>query len=191
MTIVGPNGAGKSTLLSLLGLVLRPSSGTIWVGGEKVDYGRRLVSFRRRLALVFQENLLIDGSVWDNVALGLRLRKMDPREVRTRVDKWLERFGIAHLARRHAWQISGGEARRVALARAFALEPEALLLDEPFASVDGQAKADIMQDLLKWVEQTGAGLITVTHDREEAEAMGQTIIRMNAGTLLDVGTVPR
>lgn len=184
IAILGPNGAGKSTLLALLGLVLKPTSGSVWVGGERVRYDGQLVRLRRQVALVFQESLLIDASVWDNVALGLRLRGVGRAEVRARVEESLERFGIAHLAARHAREISGGEARRVVLARAFALEPRVMLLDEPFSSLDADSKPHVIAQVGEWARETSMGLVVVTHDIDEAHLLGCALLRMDSGRLL-------
>ncbi|MGB9868233.1 MAG: energy-coupling factor ABC transporter ATP-binding protein [Bacillota bacterium] len=181
IAILGANGAGKSTLLALLGMVLRPYSGTLWVCGQKVEYDKSLVQLRRRVALVFQENLLIDGSVWDNVALGLRLRGLRRSQVQERVQEWLERFEIAHLASRHAREISGGEARRVVLARAFCLHPEIMLLDEPFSFIDARNKPAVIAQVAQWAAQNGAGLVIVTHELEEARLLGCSLLRMDSG----------
>ena len=130
LAVIGPNGSGKSSLLRILGLLERPVVGEVRVHGRAVDAAHS-VSARRRIAAVFQEPWLADMSVADNVGLGLRFRGVPRAAVRARVERWLERFGVAALRDRSARWLSGGEAQRVALARALVLEPEVLLLDEP------------------------------------------------------------
>ena len=132
--VIGPNGAGKSTLLATLQLLLPPSSGELLLDGEPMTANP--VATRRRMSAAFQEPLLLSMSVRENVELPLRLRGVGRRERRREAQEWLERFGVASLSRRRARSLSGGEAQRVSLARAFAARPEVLLLDEPFAGVD-------------------------------------------------------
>jgi len=144
--VMGPNGAGKSTLLRVLGLLEPPSAGTVSFRGEAVTPAQGL-AVRRRMASVFQEPLLADTTVFDNAAMGLQFRGMNRAAARPRVQAWLERFGIAALASRQARTLSGGEAQRVALARALVVEPELLLLDEPFAALDQPTRETLIQDL--------------------------------------------
>ena len=144
--VIGPNGSGKSTLLRILGLLERPDAGQVIVGGRAVD-ARDALAERRRMATVFQEPLLADASVADNAGLGLRFRGVPAAEAAPRVARWLERLGVAALAGRAARTLSGGEAQRVALARALVLEPEVLLLDEPFSGLDAPTRAALVTDL--------------------------------------------
>ena len=130
--VIGPNGAGKSTLLQVLALLQRPSSGQLFFRGEIVN-SKNILSIRRRMAVVFQEALLLDTTVYKNVASGLQIRGHRKKEIDGLVWEWLERLGIRSLAHRPARFLSGGESQRVSLARAFALEPEVLFLDEPFS----------------------------------------------------------
>ena len=134
LAVVGPNGAGKSTLIGVLGLLEKPARGEVLFEGEPVSGS--YLAYRRRMAVVFQEPLLLDATVESNVTTGLLLRGVPRDERRDRARKWMERFGIAGLAGRSARTLSGGEAQRTSLARALVLEPEVLLLDEPFAGLD-------------------------------------------------------
>ncbi|MDP3767959.1 MAG: ATP-binding cassette domain-containing protein, partial [Dehalococcoidia bacterium] len=134
LAVLGPNGAGKSTLLQALALLERPVQGEVLFEGRPVA-GREL-ALRRRMAAVFQESLLLDRTVQANAELGLALHRVERSERSERVRPWLRRFRIEHLANRSARSLSGGEAQRVSLARAFALEPEVLLLDEPYSALD-------------------------------------------------------
>jgi len=125
LAVMGPNGAGKSTLLRLMGLLQQPTQGKIYFHDREVIPTNGL-AIRRRMASVFQEPLLLNASVYDNAALGLRLRGLDRHSIERRVQPWLKRLGIDHLVRRPARSLSGGEAQRTSLVRALALDPEVL-----------------------------------------------------------------
>src|SRR6059036_1749311 len=131
LAVIGPNGSGKSTLLRIAGLLERPTQGVVRFRGRPVD-ARSSLAERRRMATVFQRPLLADMTVAQNVALGLRFRGAGDDANGARVERWLERLNIAPLGDQRARKLSGGQAQRVALARALVLEPELLLLDEPF-----------------------------------------------------------
>jgi tungstate transport system ATP-binding protein len=184
--VMGPNGAGKSTLLRVVGLLETPSSGAVRFRGETVTPARGL-AVRRRMASVFQEPLLADATVFDNAALGLRFRGV-PRQVeRARVLSWLERFGVAALAPRQARTLSGGEAQRVALARALVLEPELLLLDEPFSALDQPTRETLIQDLRGILRADRVTTVLVTHHRGEALAIGDRLAVLIGGLIRQTG----
>jgi molybdopterin-binding protein len=186
IALIGPNGAGKSTLLLILALLRRPDAGEVWIDGEQATHANEL-TLRRRMAVVFQEPLLLDTSVERNVATGLQLRGVPASERRRRAAIWIERFGIGHLATRSARGLSGGEAQRTSLARAFALDPEVLFLDEPFSALDAPTRASITQDLLGALRSTGTTAVLVTHDRDEALAFGDRIGVLIRGELKQLG----
>ncbi len=171
LAVVGPNGAGKSTLLLALARLLRPERGTLTYAGAPLTAGDELVH-RRRIGLVLPAPLLLSTSVFDNVAAGLRFRRVGAAETRERVETWLERLGIGHLRDRHASQLSTGEAQRVSLARALVLEPELLLLDEPFASLDPGTRAELTDDFERLRRGTATTCVLVTHDLNEAVRLG-------------------
>ena len=184
--VVGPNGAGKSTLLRVLGLLEQPSGGEVMFDGNRVG-GDRL-KYRRRMAVVFQEPLLLDTSVEANVRTGLLLRGVNSLEQKRRSDEWLERFGIAHLRGRLARSLSGGEAQRTSLARAMVLEPEVLLLDEPFSSLDAPTRESLIDDLDALLRARQVATVLVTHDRAEALRLGDRIAVLMGGRLRQTGS---
>ncbi|MDA8219854.1 MAG: ABC transporter ATP-binding protein [Dehalococcoidales bacterium] len=181
--VIGPNGAGKSTLLRVLALLQRPDEGELYMGGRRVNLGGDLLPYRRRLAIVFQEALLLNASVYDNAAMGLRFRGTPKQEAAKKVDFWLERLGIAHLRARAARTLSGGEAQRVSLARALSLEPEVLLLDEPFSALDAPTRIDLIDDLERILAETPMTTVFVTHDRGEALALCDRLAVMIDGRI--------
>ena len=186
LAVIGPNGAGKSTLLLALAQLLPAASGQVSFRGLPIRPGEAL-AYRRRLALVLQEPLLLSLSVFDNVAAGLRYRGKSKPEITTRVETWLERLGVAHLRNRSAHRLSGGEAQRVSLARAFALQPEILLLDEPFSSLDAPTRAHLLQDLHGLLTETRITTIFITHDLDEALLLGDRVAVLLSGQLRQVG----
>jgi tungstate transport system ATP-binding protein len=185
--IIGPNGSGKTTLLLSLALLLKQASGTILYDGRPVKSGSEMLETRRRSAVVFQEPLLLNGTVRDNVTLGLRLRKISKEEIPARTEKWLRRFGIDALAGRQARTLSGGEAKRTSLARAFALQPDILFLDEPFTSLDSPTRAALMEDFEDVLRETKVTTIMVTHDRNEALGLAHRIAVLINGQVRQVG----
>jgi len=188
LSLIGPNGAGKTTLLQTLSHLLKPFQGEIFFRGMKVESNHSVLEYRRKLAMVFQEPLLFDTTVFSNVASGLKIRGMRRNEIRDRVIEQLNRFGIGHLNDRSAKTLSGGESQRTSLARAFALRPEILLLDEPFASLDPLARDSLIEDLEHILRQTQTTAILATHDRMEALRLSDRIAVMNAGKILQIGS---
>jgi tungstate transport system ATP-binding protein len=167
LALVGPNGAGKSTLFLVLARLLKADRGQITFKGRPSDFFHD-IEYRRQMALVLQEPLLMDMSVYENVALGLKFRGRSKTEINACVTHWLARLGVAHLADRQARKLSGGEAQRVSLARAFVLQPELLLLDEPFTSLDTPTRVRLLEDLKSVLTETKMTTIFITHDLQEA-----------------------
>jgi tungstate transport system ATP-binding protein len=188
LSLIGPNGAGKTTLLQTLSYLLKPFQGEIFFRENRVEANHSVLEFRRKLAMVFQEPLLFDTTVFNNVASGLRIRGMKRDEIRDRVMEQLERFGISHLKGRSARTLSGGEAQRTSLARAFALRPEILLLDEPFSSLDPPTRGSLIEDLEHILQQTRTTAIFATHDRLEALRLSNRIAVMDGGRILQIGS---
>jgi len=186
LALIGPNGAGKTTLLQALSYLLRPFIGEIFFNGEKIISNHSIFEYRRKLAMVFQEPLLFDTTVFNNVASGLKIRGMKKVEICDRVIEQLDRFGISHLSHRSAKTLSGGEAQRASLARAFALRPEILLLDEPFSSLDPPTRDSLIEDLEHILQQTRTTAIFATHDRLEALRLSNRMAVMNEGKILQI-----
>ena len=186
LAVIGPNGAGKSTLLLTLARLLHPARGQILFRGQSLENLGDL-AYRRRIALVLQEPLLLDTTVFNNVAAGLRYRRLPRLEVEIRAGEWLERLGVAHLRDRHSRQLSGGEAQRVSLARAFAIQPEVLLLDEPFSALDAPTRLRLLDDFQALLAATEITTIFITHDLDEALLLGDRVAVLLAGQLRQVG----
>ena len=182
LAVVGPNGAGKSTLLLALACLVPLSRGRLSFRGSPVA-PRDELAFRRHIGLVLPDPLLLNTSVFANVAAGLRFRGVSSGEVEARVAQWLERLGVGHLRRRPARQISSGEAQRVSLARALVLEPDLLLLDEPFASVDAATRSKLVDDLELLLHETHVACVVVTHDLDEAVRLGDRMAVVVEGRL--------
>jgi len=185
LAVIGPNGAGKSTLLRVMGLLEPATAGHVRFQGERVSPADGL-AVRRRMASVFQEPLLADTTVRENVALGLRFRGIDHGRAAPRVDQWLTRLGIAPLAARQARTLSGGEAQRTALARALVLEPDLLLLDEPFAALDQPTREALLDDFGRILRQEHVTTVLVTHDRAEAMTLGDRVGVLMGGRLVQL-----
>jgi tungstate transport system ATP-binding protein len=186
LTVVGPNGAGKSTLLLALARLLRPSAGDILYEGKSLKEWDEL-EYRRKISFVFQAPLLMDMTVEQNVGLGLKFRGTPKEEVRERVGKWMKQLGVESLAKRRAGQLSGGEAQRVSLARAFVLDPVLLLLDEPFSALDPPTRAKLIEDLTSLLIKDHRTAVFVTHNLNEAAKLSHRIAVIVGGMLRQVG----
>jgi molybdopterin-binding protein len=190
LAVIGPNGSGKSTLLRVLGLLQAPDRGEVRYHSRPVTVADGL-GVRRRMATVFQTPLLADTTVEANVALGLGFRGVPQAERTARVGRWLERFGVAALQFRLARTLSGGEAQRVALARALVLEPEVLFLDEPFAGLDAPTRTALVPELGAVLRAERVTTVLVSHDRAEAQALGDRVAVLIGGRLHQVDETAR
>jgi tungstate transport system ATP-binding protein len=190
LAVVGPNGAGKSTLLLALARLLEPARGEIKFDGKSLTEWDDL-EYRRKISFVFQAPLLMDMTVEQNIALGLKFRGTTKEETRERVGKWMKHLDIAPLAKRRAGQLSGGEAQRVSLARAFVLEPDLLLLDEPFSSLDPPTRAKMLDDLSALLAQNHRTAVFVTHNLNEAAKMSHRVAVIVEGMVRQVGPVQK
>jgi tungstate transport system ATP-binding protein len=182
LAIAGPNGAGKTTLLLVLARLLKPDKGEIHFAGQLFEKISDL-SYRRHIGLVMQDSLLLNRSVFDNVAAGLHFRHLSKEEVNRRTVEWMERLGISHLRERPAPQLSGGESRRVALARAFALQPDLLLLDEPFSALDRAARIRLQEDLKAILTEANTTTVFSTHSDTDVKILSDQKIELTQGKL--------
>jgi tungstate transport system ATP-binding protein len=188
VTIVGPNGSGKTTLLLALACLLKPVAGHISYRGEPLRSHHSGFQYRRNISMVFQEPLLFDTTVFNNVAAGLKIRGLSKSDSKDRVMKYLKCFHCDHLAHRDARKLSGGESQRTSLARAFAFEPEIIFLDEPFTALDPPTRHGLIHDLEKIVTETGTTTVMVTHLESEALSMSGRIAVMSGGQIIQTGS---
>ncbi|MCA0243894.1 MAG: ABC transporter ATP-binding protein [Proteobacteria bacterium] len=185
-TLLGPSGCGKTTLL-------RTIAGFVPARGGRIRFGERDVTalppHLRDIGMVFQDYALFpDKTVFDNVAYGLRARRVDAAGVRRRVGEALERVGLAALAARLPAALSGGQRQRVALARALVIQPQVLLMDEPLSNLDAKLRLQVRQTIAELQAEAGITTVFVTHDQDEALALSHRIGVMNRGRLEQVGT---
>jgi tungstate transport system ATP-binding protein len=188
LALIGPNGAGKTTLMHALSYLLQPFEGEVWFKREKVQSRDSILAYRRKLAMVFQEPLLFDTTVFKNIASGLKIRGMKQSAIDEIVGQQLEIFGIGHLRDRSARTLSGGEAQRTTLARALAVSPEIMFLDEPFSALDPPTRESLIEDLGKILRDTHTTTIFATHDRLEALRLSDRLAVMNKGKLHQIGS---
>jgi tungstate transport system ATP-binding protein len=189
VSLVGSNGAGKTTLLQVLSYLMKPFEGDVFFREKKVGADCPVLTYRRAIAMAFQEPLLFDTTVFENVASGLKLRGFQKSRISETVAEYLEFFGIAQLADRSARHLSGGEAQRTSLARAFATKPEVMLLDEPFASLDPGSRDMLVDDVQKILQKTKTTAILVTHDLTEALRLSDRIGVMDCGGIRQIGSL--
>jgi len=183
LCLVGPPGAGKSTLLRLLAALDVPSSGTVWFGGFRMDERSVSVELRRRITLVFQRPQLMVGTVLTNVEYGLRLRGRHGHPARAR--GMLERVHLSHLADRSAHAVSGGEAQLVALARALAIEPNVVLLDEPTNNLDPARVGLVEEVVMRDHQERGTTVVWATHNHFQARRVGDRVSLLLEGKLVE------
>lgn len=183
LAVIGPNGAGKSTLLLALAGLLEIQSGQLLYRGTALADPKALAGYRRKIAMVFQEPLLLHTTVQENIATGLKVRKVPAAQRRQRAAQAARRLGVEHLLARLPETLSGGEAQRVSLARALVLEPEILFLDEPFSSLDSPTRESLLRDLEQALSQTPVSVVLATHDQGEALRLGHRIAVLDQGRL--------
>jgi NitT/TauT family transport system ATP-binding protein len=171
VSLVGPSGSGKSTILRAIIGLQAPSAGKVELGVAKDKIG-----------FLFQDDALLPWRrAAENVALGLRLRGMAKADALARAEEWLGRLGLHGFGARYPRELSGGQRKRVALAQVLALEPQLLLMDEPFSALDAITRARLSQDLLKLVEDHRLSVLLVTHDLEEALALSDNVYLLSRG----------
>jgi len=183
--LLGPSGSGKSTLLRIIAGLERPDSGRVVIDGDDVTTARPQ---DRCIGFVFQHYAAFAHmTVRDNIAFGLRIRKRPREEIRARVDELLSLVGLTPWAGQRPGQLSGGQRQRMALARALAVQPRVLLLDEPFGALDANVRAELRRWLRRLHDEQGVTTVLVTHDQEEAMEVADTIAVMNEGRIEQVG----
>ena len=183
--LLGPSGSGKSTLLRVIAGLERPDEGEIVISGEDAT---GLAPQKRGVGFVFQHYAAFKHmTVQDNVAFGLKIRKRPKEEIRERVAELLDLVQLQQFARRYPAQLSGGQRQRMALARALAVEPEVLLLDEPFGALDARVRAELREWLRRLHDEVHVTTVFVTHDQEEAMEVADRIAVMNKGRIEQVG----
>ena len=184
--ILGPTGAGKTILLEAIAGLYPVLGGEVWIEDKEVT---RLSPEKRRIGIVYQDYMLFSHlSVKENIAFGLKLRKCHKGKVKEKVDDIAEAVGITHLLHRKPQSLSGGEKQKVALARALIIEPAVLLLDEPLSALDTETKERMQSTLREVHRRVGVTVIHVTHDFEEAIALGHRVAVLNDGRVAQVGT---
>src|SRR6476646_1830066 len=185
--LLGPSGSGKSTLLRVIAGLEMPDSGTIVVSGTDAT---RLPAQKRGIGVVFQHYAAYKHmTLRDNVAFGLTIRKRPKAEVKAQVDELLHLVGLDGFADRYPSQLSGGQRQRMALARALAVEPSVLLLDEPFGALDANVRADLRAWLRRLHEEVAVTTVLVTHDQEEAMELADRIVLLRDGKIAQVGAL--
>jgi sulfate/thiosulfate transport system ATP-binding protein len=184
--LLGPSGSGKSTLLRIIAGLESADSGKVLIGDQDVS---GVSPQQRGIGFVFQHYAAFAHmNVWENVAFGLKIRHVPKAEVKTRVDDLLALVGLSKWADQRPSKLSGGQRQRMALARALAIEPPVLLLDEPFGALDAVVRADLRAWLRRMHDERGTTTVLVTHDQEEAMEVSDSIAVMNQGKIEQVGS---
>jgi sulfate transport system ATP-binding protein len=184
--LLGPSGSGKSTLLRVIAGLEQPEAGQVLLGGEDVT---SKPARTRGVGMVFQHYAAFKHmTVWDNVAFGLTVRKRPRAEIKQRVHELLELVQLEGLAKRYPAQLSGGQRQRMALARALAVEPQVLLLDEPFGALDARVRKELRAWLRRLHDEVHVTTIIVTHDQEEAMEVAGQVVLLNEGRVEQVGS---
>jgi thiamine transport system ATP-binding protein len=177
IALLGPSGSGKSTLLRVIAGILRPDSGSVWIGTNDIT---SLPAHQRGVGMVFQDNQLFPHmSTIDNVAYGLRVAGVGKAERQDRGSAWLDRVGLGGFELRNVTGLSGGEAKRVALARTLAAEPSVVLLDEPLTGLDRELHDRLATQLAKLLVEHSVTAVLVTHDPAEADVIASRSVRMD------------
>jgi len=184
VTLLGPSGCGKTTTLRIIGGFETPNEGEVYFDGHLIN---DVPPFKRQLNTVFQKYALFPHmDVFENIAFGLRIKKIDERLIKSSVEKMLELFNLKNFGKRGIDQLSGGQQQRIAIARALVNEPKVLLLDEPLGALDLKLRKEMQQELKAMQKQIGITFIYVTHDQEEALTMSDTIVVMNESNKWDL-----
>nr|WP_192894273.1 ABC transporter ATP-binding protein [Lysinibacillus composti] len=185
-SLLGPSGCGKSTLLNIIAGFLEPTDGLVYIGGNNVT---DLLPYRRNIGMVFQNYALFPHlTVFENVAYGLKIKKLPRKEIEERVTEALSLVQLSSFAKRRPHQLSGGQQQRVAIARALAIQPSILLLDEPLSNLDAKLRKEMQFELRNIQQRVGITTVLVTHDQEEALSISDRIGILGKGHLQQVGS---
>jgi molybdate transport system ATP-binding protein len=192
LAVLGPNGAGKSTLVRVLAGLLRPDVGRVAVDGTVWDDGTvHVPAHERSVGMVFQDALLFPHlSVADNVGFGLRTRGMPRAAARRAAAQWLTRVGLDGFGGRRPGELSGGQAQRAALARALAVDPAVLLLDEPLSALDARTRLTVRAELRRHLAGFPGSTVLVTHDPVDALALADQVVVVEEGRIVQAGSPP-
>ncbi|MBR5806567.1 MAG: ABC transporter ATP-binding protein [Oscillospiraceae bacterium] len=186
VTLLGPSGCGKTTTLRIIGGFQTPKSGSVFFDGKDIA---NLPPYKREVNTVFQKYALFSHlNVFENIAFGLRLKKLPDQEIKSRVLEMLEIVGLKNFARRDINTLSGGQQQRVAIARALVNQPKVLLLDEPLGALDLKLRKEMQIELKRIQQALEITFIYVTHDQEEALTMSDTVVVMKGGIIQQIGT---
>ena len=189
VTLLGPSGCGKTTTLRIIGGFETPTSGELLFEGKEISH---IPPYKRRVNTVFQKYALFPHlNVYDNIAFGLKLKKMSKKEIAYKVDSMLDLVNLKGYGKRHVDALSGGQQQRVAIARSLVNEPEVLLLDEPLGALDLKLRKEMQLELKNMQQRLGITFLYVTHDQEEALTMSDTIVVMRDGNILQIGDPKR
>ena len=186
ITFLGPSGCGKTTTLRIIAGFLEPDEGDVIFENNKIN---GVPAYKRQVNTIFQRYALFPHlNVYENIAFGLRVKKMKEKEIKEKVEEMLKLVNLTGLEKRSIDKLSGGQQQRVAIARAIANHPKVLLLDEPLAALDLKLRKDMQKELKKIQQQLGITFIFVTHDQEEALTMSDRVVVMDAGKIQQIGT---
>lgn len=186
LTLLGPSGCGKTTTLRIIAGFDEPSGGEVLFDGVDIS---KIPPYKREVNTVFQKYALFPFlNVYENVAFGLKLKKMDKSLIEHKVTKTLKLVGLEGFDKRDVTKLSGGQQQRVAIARALVNEPKVLLLDEPLGALDAKLRKEMQGELKKIQKEVGITFIFVTHDQEEALSMSDTVVVMDKGNIQQIGT---
>ena len=185
VTLLGPSGCGKTTILRTIGGFLQAASGQILISGKDITH---MLPEKRPTAMVFQSyNLWPHMTVYENMAFGLKLRKVPKSEQKRRIAEMLEMIKMSGYEKKYPGQMSGGQQQRIAIGRSLLLQPDVLLLDEPFSALDAKIRSRMREELRKIQTDLNITVVFVTHDQEEAMALSDRIVVMNKGSFEQVG----
>ncbi|MBE0578568.1 ABC transporter ATP-binding protein [Devosia sp.] len=186
MVLLGASGCGKTTLLRIVAGLETPSQGEVWIGGRRVD---KLPPRERGIAMVFQNYAVFPHlTVFENIAFGLRMKKLPQQEIDRRVNRTAELMHIEQLLKRYSGQLSGGQRQRVAVARALAMEPDVILMDEPLSNLDALLRLEMRAELKGVLDASKTTTIYVTHDQVEAMSLADRISVMNGGKIVQAAS---